>query len=330
MIAGEMRAGSSAYEISKSEIVQPSSLGISGERPFVDTYNSRIKGFFKTVINDNMADLENFMRFSINLKNENSSISRITLRSIVKKGEKVPELGFTEEARLPLGNEWSNHEIVYLGLNSENRKTNNEIIEEERRLLRLAISSKNNSSRINEVLEKGFSIEINSINDSDIPNITRLYQEAYNGSYIFELNNENINSLVRNPNSYTATARKDGRVVSIAIAEVATINMQVKVPYQSEQKLTISEISDAATFKEYRGNGLYQSLLEALFISLKGKVDVVFTETRAMHIGVLIPTACYFKNYGLLMQHCKISGDRNILRNYDSPYEDLNVWGLIL
>ncbi len=243
---------------------------------------------------------------------------------VAKSGIKFGIDGFEEEARIPLNNGWKGFDLVYVAINLHERKSDAETVNKEDRLILEAMERRKN---VDYLLRNSneYTFEINRIRKEDIDDIVRLYREAYT-RYTVEINSKNVWKMVSNPNAVVVTARHEGRIVSIGVGEIGSIDMTLE---KRSKKLEICEISDAATLREHRGKGLYQGIIATMMPELTKRVHLIFSEARASEMSVNQATVnSGFVYAGRLDGHCVIGGDEEIkeTRNgKESRYGNLNV-----
>lgn len=243
------------------------------------------------------------------LRDQNDA-TRITLRMIASNGLLIPDIN--EEARVPLSKDWNGHEIVYLADNHPERISPKGILKQEDELVRNIIESTSIDNDLDRIRNDGYKIEIlNSVTPEDLKQIYEVYQKSFT-KYLFEMTLENIRSLVTNPNGRASIVRNsDGKIVSICVAETAKIAT-------NRGTLYICELSDEATHPEYRRRGLNRVCINRLIKHLYegDKIDLIFEEARAPHIGVnRVAVKLGFVYAGRLQKHCVIGGTKRNTRN---------------
>ena len=269
-----------------------------------------------------------FLEEARNLR-ANTNATRITLRFVTSPDYRLwlptqPDGYYTslETTAIPLFGRWRGHRVQYFGENSVQRIEPKDVIEKEHRIVFESLSRANQRDPFLKPNQNGYQLQIGIGNDRDIKQLHELYNAVYR-DYVFHLTLENVTELVENPKSITATARStDGRIASVAIAEV------VEIP-TNKGLLKISEISDEATHPHHRGNGLNQacvhSLTRELIKTYGEEIHLIYAEDRATSRGVNQQSANLGWVYdGRLNRHCRIDADRDI--EVEGPHEDLNVW----
>ncbi|MEN6327225.1 MAG: putative beta-lysine N-acetyltransferase [Syntrophomonas sp.] len=100
-------------------------------------------------------------------------------------------------------------------------------------------------------------------------------------------------------------AEEDGKIVSIASADMDKYNLN-------------AEITDCATYPEYRGKGILVSLIESLETDLKVKGFLTaYSLARAINPGINKALSRQgYKYGGRLLNNCHICGG----------FEDMNIW----
>ncbi len=301
---------------------QASSIGIIGE-PTFDERNERIKWFLTTPISSEQELEKELRKFKELIKEE--GVNRVTARVFLeKKLSESAQIKEYKEAEITLNGKFNDFNLVYLGLNTKERKESRYLREAEVHAAKM-IDREEKDTNYNESIErqikKNIEIKVGNILDVDVTNILELYKEAYKERYTFGLNHENISSLLNNKNNIKAIAVDRDKVVSIGVAEVCNVKV-------GNENFRFAELSDAATYNNYSKQGLYGATSSALMKELaEQEVDLVYGEARSAHIGVNIVCRRTGRRFsGLLQKHCKISGPKDF--NEISDYENLNVWAI--
>ncbi|HEX3030762.1 MAG TPA: putative beta-lysine N-acetyltransferase [Bacillota bacterium] len=138
----------------------------------------------------------------------------------------------------------------------------------------------------------------------DIPQMVRLFSSVFStypspvfsGQYLKQVMSQHV--LFR-------VAEQDGRVVSVASAEMNPGNLN-------------AEITDCATYPAYRGRAILSSLIHCLEADLKGKgYRTGYSLARAINPGINKAfSRLGYKFSGRLVNNCHICGE----------YEDMNIW----
>jgi hypothetical protein len=296
--------------------------------PEFDERNHRVKGFCSEVINrwsEYTSKLEELHR----LANE-KCVSRITARFILSNGTNIDG---RIEARIPLDGRWKGHELIYYGQNKEDRADNLRILEEEKRRIDYIMDTSNvlpvpKKLAFARVKRHGSTLSFleQSISEGDLENLVDLYKSSYD-EYTIPLTSESIRTLIGDPGNLVAVARENdtGKIISIAIAETHSREVQTN---KGPRTFSFSELSDAATYPDRRGEGIYTAIGISLMSKLTERnVDLVYGEARACNFGVNV--ACRKMGrafYGTLQKHCVMQGLREV--EEQGIYENLHVWAI--
>ena len=114
---------------------------------------------------------------------------------------------------------------MYIGKNSDSRRSNESVVEEEKRILTALLSNVELSENPLERVSR-YEIELlREFDGRDIRDIKNLFKNTYNrdGRTVmwYEPTEKNIREVLRN--SVVAVARNSGKIVSLSAAEKATI-----------------------------------------------------------------------------------------------------------
>jgi hypothetical protein len=244
------------------------SIGAVG-RPVYDSHNNRVKGFCTTVITS--PEMVYPLIEEARKIRDATRATRITLRFVttvplelgrLAEFESSPRIintqlmedpvthyfsGF-ETIPIPLGGSWRGYWVQYFGENSRERIAPKNVREKEDEIVYESLRTARWRDPFQRVRQAGYRIEIGIRDDSDIKQLSELYNLVYR-DYTFPLTEDNIRALVKSPTSITALARdNNGNIVSVAVAEVAEI-------LTDRGLLRISELSDEATHPYHRNKG---------------------------------------------------------------------------
>ena len=301
---------------------QPSSIG-KLNKPFYDADNKRVKAFYTNSI-ESESQLEEMINDLRGMKEQHDA-DRITARFIVNDNVKREE-GI--EARIPLSNGLGNYSLIYFGENTPQRQSAEEILTQEKTYVN-TIKDKPTVG-IEEALRRpeqtGYTVEIlENPSQKDLKDIIDVYSSSFD-SYTYELNPENVEWLVTNPDNVVAVARDKNGIVSIGVAETGETPLCIEG--EGERTFKFSELSDAATHPDHRAKGLYTATSVLLHKELTERgFDLVYGEARACNYGVNKSCQKIGREYfGTLEKHCVISGHKDIPEQ--GEYENLNVWGM--
>jgi len=290
------------------EYVNPS-IGRIGEM-YYDEHNNRIK-FFSTDVHLSGESIDILMGRALRMMGQESA-TRIAARFFTRCGYNQ-----NAEAIIPLNNGFSGIELVFVGINNEGRQSSAEICAEEDALLELLNQSPSSSG-----IPQGYSIHRLTLQDTapeDINSMAELYREAFT-TYITELDESAISAMIENSVVY-AVRDSEKRIVSTVVAEIGSLQT-------SEGDFRICELSEMATRRSHRGQGLVSAAARALIEDIRDEVDLIYAEARACHM----PINQAFLNLGFqyagrLNKQCILSGDSEIQE--EGPYENLNVWYIL-
>jgi len=297
-------------EVQGKDYVNPS-IGEIG-RPYYDKENDRIK-FFSTEVFESFEKIEQAVSEAYRLMQDHNA-TRINLRFLSKL-----DYLFNVEAKISLNKGFSGINLYFIGINDYSRLSSEEILVQEDNIISRV---KNKPLDLEGHVDLPEKFELSNLKDycfNDIMQLERLYNEAFK-TYTAELNSITIKEMLEN--SVVYGIRYKGAVVSTVVAEIANIKLN------DGRDFRISELSEMATFREFRGKGLVSYATRALLKDISDKVDLIYAEDRASHLP--INRAFYklgFDYAGRLNKQCILSGDRDV--EEQGPYENLNVWYML-
>lgn len=139
---------------------------------------------------------------------------------------------------------------------------------------------------------------------SDIPDMVKLFSNVFE-SYPSPVFSMEYLKKIMNDCVLFKVADEDGRIISIASADMDIQNLN-------------AEITDCATYCEYRGRGILTKLIQSLEVDLKKKgFQTSYSLSRAVNPGInKALSRLEYKYCGRLVNNCHICGD----------YEDMNIW----
>lgn len=285
------------------EYINPS-VGIIG-MPYFDFDNNRIK-YFSTTIHTNIESIESLFEQCQQMMGQ-SRASRINARFFTQ-GLDVNTLE-NVEAVMHMGG----LDLICLGYNTEDRRDSQEVVQQENNLINNVLETQASRRDIPEI----YTVELidETCNLRDISDMVKLYSEAFT-TYTTNLNHVSVSHMV--DNSWTYVVRHNGRVVSTVVAEIADVNLD------NGNTIRIAELSEMATLRDYRGQGLVTYATQQLLDDLND-VNLIYAEARASHFAINRTfRRLGFEYAGRLNKQCILSGDQEI--NEQGPYENLNVW----
>ena len=147
-----------------------------------------------------------------------------------------------------------------------------------------------------------FSVRHADVND--IPQMIKLFSAVFE-TYPSPVFSMEYLEKVMNRHVIFKVAEENGRIISIASAEMDKINLN-------------AEITDCATYPEYRGRGILKNLIHCLENELKEKgFHTAYSLSRAINPGInKALSRLGYKYSGRLINNCHICGG----------YEDMNIW----
>lgn len=321
----------------------PSSIGAVGE-PRPDSF-SRLKGFYQGIVDNERALIEVVRQFwsGVGQLADGGAHTRVQHRAIFDRAvlqQNSTGLLPCVEAVIPLdaGHLGRDPVLVYLGAITPSRSQNADdlavISENLARASRVA--PRNSSDILDRPRGRGYEISILSEEDNQDgavrDQIAGLYER-------FGWSSEDVGTMLKNQNNILCVARRNGRIVSSGIGEMAVI------PLDNTQ-FRIAELTEAATLAEHESNGCYAAISTTILSELArrsraheifgGELDLVFGESNGLSGGVLSVAATQartfstnvaglygFEGRGILRQQVPISGP---IRR--TAYNDLVVTSL--
>jgi len=293
--------------------------------PRHDARNSRVKGFCTFKVEDGRT-FDRLMTGIRSARDANPRATRTTVRAFMEPGlvNAVEQDGMRVEARVPVDNVFPGCELAYLGSNSEERMADAAVLREELRSVRGLSREKeeNWDDAVSRIGRGGYSVQqLNGTVNGTIPQLLELYNEAYE-RYTFEINENTIAGILDNGNIVLVGTDSRERIVSSLIAEHAVIEVDGRPVH-------LYELSDYATLREHRGNGLMTAMQMMVVDHIRdlehGKESIIYAEDRAAWKAVNISSRKAGLHYcGTLMKHCILVSDRSFAEQ--GIMENLNVW----
>jgi hypothetical protein len=168
--------------------------------------------------------------------------------------------------------------------------------------------------------EAGYSIGVLEDFEGHMESLLELYGEAYE-QYTFDINAQTMAAMFSNGNMVLTALDSGGNVASSMVAEHGTVVVE-------GEEVHLYELSDYATFRAHRRNGLMTLMqIEAIRMlrSVHGDDAIIFAEDRASWTPVNISSQKAGMQYaGTLPKHCRLKADRDLPEVGD--LENLNVW----
>jgi len=299
--------------------------------PRFDSRNSRIKGFSPRAENTREGLHSLFSKIS-EVEKQHPQSTRTTVRAFVRqelveglRGE--TGLPYQVEAVVPADNALPGHSMVYFGQNKEQRLPSPEVFAAEQESVNLVsrASAVDRISARHRTTEAGYTISrLQAPSANDIAQVLRLYREAYQ-LYTFEINEVTVRDVLNNGNIVLVGRDEKGNIVSSLIAEHCTLEIESRGPVH------IYELSDYATFRSHRGNGLITAMQIEIANILRsmpgGERAIIYSEDRAAWRAVNISSVKAGMRYcGTLPLHCLLVSDRDF--DQGGEYESLNVFAV--
>lgn len=218
-----------------------------------------------------------------------------------KERKQFERIGFNQEAKI---DGFFNGETAYFLSNYlDKSRGNSEFIDKENEILNIALnfSTLDKETTVNEV---NFNYTIETANQNDVEEMTTLYKSIFK-TYPTPLENPDYIMKVMYENVLFKIVRYKGKIISAASADM-------------NPEYLNAEITDCATYPEYRGKGLISKLMDQLESELiKNNYKTLYTIARAGVIGINRAFAKRGYLYqGRLINNCNIGG----------RFEDMNIW----
>lgn len=139
--------------------------------------------------------------------------------------------------------------------------------------------------------------------EEDASQLCDLYKTVFK-TYPTPIFEEEYVKKCMNNDVYFTVVKHDDQIVSAASADVLP-------------QFNSAEITDCATYPEYRGKGLLSSIIFDLENQIRGQVGSLFSLTRAVSTGMNVAISKLGYEYkGRLVQNSQING----------RFEDMNIW----
>ncbi|MBU0471731.1 MAG: GNAT family N-acetyltransferase [Nanoarchaeota archaeon] len=295
-------------EIQNQEYINPS-IGEIGKIYF-DDRNNRIK-FFSTQIHHDADSIDDLVFRGEQLMIEENA-TRLNARFFT-----TARYERNVEARISLNNGHIGTDLLYIGVNLSDRSDPEKVMLAERELIESVLSTE---PHMRSRLSEGYSIErltSESLTNQEVDSLVDLYSEAFN-TYTTDLNASAVREMISHSVVYGVRDSRNNQIVSTVVAEITKMTL-------SEENFSICELSEMATRREYRGQGLVTLATKELIEDIRDDVDLIYAEARACHT----PINQSFHNMGFhyagtLLKQCMLSGDHEV--DESGPYENLNVW----
>ncbi len=291
------------------------SIGRIGQMYF-DEINDRIK-FFSTDIHTNTNNISEHITCALEEMSRYNT-SRFVGRFFVNRNIELDNI----EARIPLSGIYKDLDLIYISINLPNRVDSTDVRLQEDNLINNVLL--NNIHLRNHISSSYFveKLAINNLTDIDVFDMVKLYRQAFT-TYTAELNNQTVRTMVEHSDVYAVrNIASNNEIVSTVVAEKSDILTNRGI-------FSLCELSEMATLREHRGQGLVtfatEQLLENLTHLNLNPPNLIYAEARACHRAINQSFHNLgFKYAGRLEKQCLLSGDSEIAEH--GPYENLNVW----
>ena len=233
--------------------------------------------------------------------------TRISVRTITTDMRLLQDIRGAEiEAVIPFTFDGVELFMTYLGRNDSRRLTPGILFQEQSDTYQQIISRSPRTDQVEISSEYDLQCLSNPTNQ-DVNEAITLMGEAYsrNGELImwYEPTFDNVKTVLQD--SVTYVARHEGRIVSMAAAERADINI-------FGNPLIMYELSDCATLPEHRRQGLVQACTQGVMEDLHD-AHIIYNESRVAHTPIVRAMRNMgFVGDGILRNHVRIGGDRDL------------------
>lgn len=293
------------------EYVNPS-LGQIGVM-YYDSTNNRIK-FFSSDIHSSAQSIDSLIGQGIGMMQQNAA-TRLNARFFVRGNYRNKNI----EARIHLNNGFSGIDLVFIGVNAQERTDTTAVTSAEDELISNVLAGQPSRRSIPDMYQIQ-RLSTASLCEEDINSMVELYGEAFT-TYTAVLDAGSVSAMVENSVVYAVRERQTGKIVSTAVAEIGVIQTP-------EREFRICELSEMATRREHRRQGLVTAATRTLIEEIRDSVDLIYAEARACHM----PINQSFFNMGFsyagrLSKQCVLSGDHEVSES--GPYENLHVWYIL-
>lgn len=263
---------------------------VSGVNVYVDYFSSRLKIIDSTQITG--SSIKEIIKFS-----RKEKLGKIITRCTVQMLRTYISSGFTIEGYIQGFLRGEDAYFVSYFINKNREEIS--IEDEEDAILRKISMSKSYQNRRP---SKEFIIR-NAVSN-DIPQIIKLFAAVFK-TYPSPVFSSEYLKKAMNDNVIFKVAVYEDKIVSIASAEMDLLNLN-------------AEITDCATYENFRGNGLLPCLIENLELDLKYRgFYTSYSLCRSINPGInLVLEKLNYKFCGKLINNCHICGS----------FESMNIW----
>jgi hypothetical protein len=155
--------------------------------------------------------------------------------------------------------------MVYIGHNAESRQPDPEDLAEALENVRVGINRqpKTYAEIMDRVQKGGYEVKIPTMEERLHDAVIR--EEVAKLYAVFGWNAESVYHMLAAENNILGVVRKNGKVVSAGIAEIATLHIMTE---EGLKEFRMAELTEASTLEEVQGNGLYSALAAELLRAL--------------------------------------------------------------
>ncbi|MBA4320075.1 MAG: putative beta-lysine N-acetyltransferase [Flavobacterium sp.] len=278
MSAAEVKNGENHY------------IDINGTKVYADYINSRLKILdYNSVSQDTVMSIIDFA--------QKQSFGKIIYNSRIKLLCPFINCGFKVEGTI---NGFFEGEDAYcISYFIDKKRENTNFKELEDTILYKCVVEKKKTS----VLKKTTYL-IRKAEISDIGQIIDLFKAVFQ-TYPSPVYSHEYLEHVMDKQILFKVAVDDGKIISIASADMDKLNLN-------------AEITDCATYPEYRGKGILTNLICSLEKGLKDRSFItLYSLSRAINPGInMALSKLDYKYCGRLINNCHICGN----------FEDMNIW----
>ncbi|MBW6410731.1 putative beta-lysine N-acetyltransferase [Clostridium weizhouense] len=258
---------------------------------YVDYTNKRIK--IIDFNNISIKNIKNIMSFCIQ-----ENLSKILCNTDIENLKFFFEAGFDLEGKIEGYFKGKDAFLMSYFINNKRRIYNN--IDEKNLILNKCLDLENTYN--NNINNSAY--DIRDANENDIKEIVKLFSNVFS-TYPSPVYDEEFLRQTMNKKVLYKVATDNGKVIAIASADMDKKNLN-------------AEITDCATYPEYRGKGILSNIVHLLELDLKSKGFIaLYSLARSINPGInFVLSKHNYKFRGKLINNCNICGN----------FEDMNVW----
>ncbi len=299
--------------------------------PRFDPHNNRVKGVAPFRVLDETT-LRTFRGAIASAEAESPQSTRTTVRVFMLRemckalrAQMDGVANGTIEAVIPADRVFPGFDLVYFGQNASSRTSLPAVLQEEGAYVQTVLRDIEPISEMvamARLTRSGYSLgQLTSCNAEQTDQLAALFHEAYS-AYTFDITPEAIHEMAGNGNLFLAGFDSSGRIASAMVAEHALISVD-------GTDVHLYELSDYATFRAHRGNGLMTAMQIEAISRIRalshGSQSIIFAEDRAPWKAVVLSSVkAGLLHAGTLNKHCTLNGDRDIPE--EGSMENLHVF----